>query len=758
MLIMPRQGESQENTKNYQKALAYAKKGYSVIPIYMREGREKLPRGFNDTLLPWNIFQEHPATPEILKKWYEAGLFSEGLAIITGDISKLLPIDFDDYELADEFATEFPELAKTYRVQTRRGIHFYFRPADDLKPRSQKLTKIDVKYNGGYVVAPPTENYVALADEDNIQTLSRADYFRILKHFETRKEEGRAGAQQFDAQHIPTLAELINIYKSMSSQGRNNALFETVKLARDFGYLPHDLLNAGLQDIFVYEKSFNSSEKPQARMQEYTRTVASVYSRTPRQLRRDLDILRISDDARERLHRDGQSDLVRVLDAVLLTFDAGAHITMRDLYEALDGIIAWKVIRRALDATFEGKLVFHRAPLSPRPTPLEANAGTSTTINAYSRVTKREKSKTGRNPMRFIVPSAQDIQRITGAQKRYSTPITLEDLSSPQSYKVKLDVGRIQRSSHYKGHANTWRAGCLNVSIRTVQRYTKIADYDVRENHNFIRSIDWHSIQSLDTIPPSSGYFLKDEFGRKYRPDTGTASRLILARRTLTLWRQGTNHYSIKGCQTDKPTSKTFSKDLADLMARYEQGIRGDALNNIDRPEKLNPELLAKSADYWNALKPPQVDTPPDIPSVETDQDKQLCVDDLFHPDGTPKSLESLAIALNRVDYLLDKQGLIDYSAGIQGVLSEPGEKAIQRRKWRDAEEAAKTLTMLVPDRTLSHEKARELIVRFGDSTCLQAAMKINYEYQMGKKGKRAIKNPVAVLIYRLKLNGRTHA
>lgn len=748
-----------DNTKNYEKAVAYLKKGYSVIPVFMGgDDRDKLPRGFNNKLLPWKIFQSQQPTIEILNAWQEADLFSAGLAIITGDLSKILVFDFDDYELADEFMTLFPELANTYRVKTRRGIHFYFTPADDLKPHNQKLPKIDVKYNGGYVVAPPTENYTALTDEEEIQTLSRADYFRILKHFEAKKEEGRASTAQLDSQHIPTIPELIRIYKSMSSQGRNDALFEVVKLARDFGYMPNDLLSGGLQDIFVYDNSFNSSEKPLARMQEYTRTVASVYSRKPRQLHRDLKVLRLSDDARERLHRDGQSDLARVLDAALLKLGGRACVTMRDLYEACAGIIDWKVIRRVLDATFEGKLIFIRAPLSPRPTPLKAKAGISTTINAYSGVTKTEKSKTGRNPRRFIIPSAEDIQRITGAQKRYSTPVTLDDLSSPQSYKVKLDTGRIQRSSHYKGHANEWRANCLDVSIRTVQRYTKLADYEVRETYNFIRSIDWHSIQSLETIPPSSGYFLKDEFGRKYRADTGTASRLILARRTLTLWRQGTNHYSIKGSQADKPTSKTFSKDLADLMARYEQGIRGDALNKIDRPEKLNPELLAHSADYWDSLKPLPVDTLSDIAPGETDQDKPVCVDNLFHPDGAPKSLESLAIALNRVDYLLDKQGLIDYSAGIQGVLSEPGEKAIQRRKWRDAEEVAKTLTMLVPDRTLSHEKARELIVRFGDSTCLQAAMKINYEYQLGKKGKRTIKNPVAVLIYRLKLNGRTHA
>jgi len=120
-----------------------------------------------------------------------------------------------------------------------------------------------------------------------------------------------------------------------------------------------------------------------------------------------------------------------------------------------------------------------------------------------------------------------------------------------------------------------------------------------------------------------------------------------------------TNHYSIKGSQEDQPQSKTFSKDLADLMARYEQGVRGDALNKIDRPEKLNPELLAKSADYWDSLKPLPVDTLSDIALRETDQDKPVCVDDLFHPDGAPKSLESLAIALNEIHYLLDKHGLI---------------------------------------------------------------------------------------------------
>jgi len=109
---------------------------------------------------------KEPAVPswkEYQSSMYE-GDFKEGqnVAIVTGKLSNLIVIDLDDKSLAQKVFKKWDELLHhTFVVETARGYHIYCKPKSGTFPPTAKLTDgsgkgIDIKSEGGYVVAPPS--------------------------------------------------------------------------------------------------------------------------------------------------------------------------------------------------------------------------------------------------------------------------------------------------------------------------------------------------------------------------------------------------------------------------------------------------------------------------------------------------------------------------------------------------------------------------------------------------------------------------
>lgn len=96
---------------------------------------------------------------EIRQYWKEEA----NVGIITGEISKLAVLDFDDRDSYNVFkevwSNLYPDfLLDTMTVQTGKGVHVYFRP--DVHARTTTFRFNDnlhhLKQEGGYVVAPPS--------------------------------------------------------------------------------------------------------------------------------------------------------------------------------------------------------------------------------------------------------------------------------------------------------------------------------------------------------------------------------------------------------------------------------------------------------------------------------------------------------------------------------------------------------------------------------------------------------------------------
>jgi hypothetical protein len=124
----------------------YVSKGLSVIPVK--------PRGKNP-IIEWLPYQKRRPSMEEIEIWWRENP-DANIAIVTGGISGLAVVDLDS-EKAIAFAKDnhFP---KTPAVKTGKGYHLYYAYKEGVGnfQRRADLPDIDLRGEGGYVVAPPS--------------------------------------------------------------------------------------------------------------------------------------------------------------------------------------------------------------------------------------------------------------------------------------------------------------------------------------------------------------------------------------------------------------------------------------------------------------------------------------------------------------------------------------------------------------------------------------------------------------------------
>lgn len=133
-------------------ALDYGRLGWSVIPV---EPRGKRP------LLRWQVYQYRRAgVPEIaewFQRWPDANI-----AVVTGIVSGVVVLDLDPRHGAaaslERLDREQGPLPDTVEASAGGGgRHLYFaHPGDIIRNRVGLLPGIDLRGDGGYVVAPPS--------------------------------------------------------------------------------------------------------------------------------------------------------------------------------------------------------------------------------------------------------------------------------------------------------------------------------------------------------------------------------------------------------------------------------------------------------------------------------------------------------------------------------------------------------------------------------------------------------------------------
>lgn len=234
-------------------ALEYRNKyNFSLIP---------LKRETKKPYISWKEYQERLSTEEEIKNWL--GKWSNAnIGIVTGKISGITVVDFDNPE-ALEYA-ERQGLPLTPLVKTGKGFHAYFRYEEGVGnfQKRDDLPDIDLRGDGGYVVAPPSihksgRQYTWVKG----RTLYDIPLAPLPEWLLVRKPEDKTPIK--------------DLYRGVSAGERNNAL------TRIAGSLVNDGLP--LEECTKIAKAWNTLNKPPLPLKEVETTVKSIYEKHHRE-------------------------------------------------------------------------------------------------------------------------------------------------------------------------------------------------------------------------------------------------------------------------------------------------------------------------------------------------------------------------------------------------------------------------------------------------------------------------------------------
>ncbi|MCS6835795.1 MAG: bifunctional DNA primase/polymerase [Anaerolineae bacterium] len=595
--------------------------GWSVIPLY----GDARPLYAKAAAVPWSRYQWYRPSVETCERWFIRERWP-ALGIVTGRVSGLMVLDFDDAMLAYDFERRFPHLVDKTRVvlsANRKLPHYYFVLPPYLSCRSRRLQGLDVQYDGRYIVAPPS---VIDGKTYDIQrggmpyVLSQPE-LRDINHF--IKQHCLASDEPFHEDvvdrsptgdlWVTTPAALASRYRQLAPRiGRNEALFRVGLQARDSGMTFFQAM-AELADLHIQEPAHHphASETAEKRLREAAGTLASVYKRPPRRppLPKQPGL---PTSIREALVRNGQTAVARVLDGLFLRgVQPGDRLTERKISEILRGVIGRFSILSAIKARFaDSEPIFAQSDL-PSPTP-----PTPTEVAEYSEQaqnkkcflfgpTKPNKIRRGRPPIVYVVPSFSELCEHLGVPYTRTDPLTTQDIGSVRRYRAAIDREFLRRKPGE--YSRAWLAQRLNISVRTSQRYHAASSVICRlPIYNQTPLIAEHVDQLLppddERLPDA---FLMDEQGRKYPPLRALAKRLLRRRSMILYVRQGCNRYWIadlsrmsmkellsrdgnasisheKACRSDFEGLKvkpymTFEKDALESLKRSFSQVRSQA-------------------------------------------------------------------------------------------------------------------------------------------------------------------------------------
>lgn len=129
---------------------------FSVIPVGIFPGKDpnKLEK---KPLLSWAEFQDRIATEEEIRSWWDKWPDAQ-VGIVTGKLSDIFVVDLDTDEAKETFEKTLPEtLIPPTALTPRGGKHYYFRHVEGFPNRANYTPGLDIRTQGGFIVAPPSQ-------------------------------------------------------------------------------------------------------------------------------------------------------------------------------------------------------------------------------------------------------------------------------------------------------------------------------------------------------------------------------------------------------------------------------------------------------------------------------------------------------------------------------------------------------------------------------------------------------------------------
>lgn len=224
-----------------EEAKKYLLRGWSVIPL---EAKGKKP------LISWKEYQERQATVNEVESWFK---WENNLGIVTGKISGITVIDCDSPAAIDLASKKGLPTCPT--VKTGKGYHFYYayEPGVGNFQKRDDLPGIDLRGDGGFVVAPPSIHpsgavYYWEGETRDLPPLPKW----ILRDGERKSSPGT----------------FTDYFQGAQLGSRNDTL------ARMTGFLAK---NIPYQDALEFALVWNTKNNPPLPHDEIERTVLSIY-------------------------------------------------------------------------------------------------------------------------------------------------------------------------------------------------------------------------------------------------------------------------------------------------------------------------------------------------------------------------------------------------------------------------------------------------------------------------------------------------
>ena len=131
-------------------AIWYRKKrDFAVIPV----SEDKTP------LIKWQKYQTEKPSLEQVEEWWSGKFKGANIGIVTGAISNLTVVDIDSEQGREAIEEITPEAMLTPTASSPSGgEHRYFKYEEGIGNAVRFLSDCDVRSEGGYIIAPPSEN------------------------------------------------------------------------------------------------------------------------------------------------------------------------------------------------------------------------------------------------------------------------------------------------------------------------------------------------------------------------------------------------------------------------------------------------------------------------------------------------------------------------------------------------------------------------------------------------------------------------
>ncbi len=197
-------------------AIEYAKKGFAVFPLKPRNKTPIQGGGFKNATTDLKLIEQWWSRTPNANIGIATGQMSGGLVVIDLDVDDDKGINgYDSLRDWQRVNGELPDTADS--ITGRGGYHLFFRTQQTVKCRTGILEGVDIRADGGYIVAPPSIHYNGnqyIWEQPPEETpIAKADktVFKLL-------EEGRS------KQNAPQL--LGSLPDTVSEGSRNDTLFK----------------------------------------------------------------------------------------------------------------------------------------------------------------------------------------------------------------------------------------------------------------------------------------------------------------------------------------------------------------------------------------------------------------------------------------------------------------------------------------------------------------------------------------------------